>query len=119
MNKISINWFEIPAMNVTRSADFYGHVLNITLGDMQSPDGLIKTFLNDETPMGAIVSGDQHVPAKEGSLIYLGVSDIDSALERVLQREGEIVLPKTSIGAFGFIAHFIDSEGNRVGLHSI
>jgi hypothetical protein len=33
---------------------------------------------------------------------------------------GSIAVPKTDIGnGFGFSAHFIDTEGNKVGLHSM
>jgi predicted enzyme related to lactoylglutathione lyase len=28
-------------------------------------------------------------------------------------------MPKTDIGENGFVAFFIDSEGNKVGLHSM
>jgi predicted enzyme related to lactoylglutathione lyase len=31
---------------------------------------------------------------------------------------GKIVRPKISIGDFGFVSMFIDSEGNTIGLHS-
>jgi predicted enzyme related to lactoylglutathione lyase len=33
---------------------------------------------------------------------------------------GSIAVPKTDIGSgFGLFAHFVDSEGNKVGLHSM
>ena len=32
---------------------------------------------------------------------------------------GEVLLPKTSVGEHGFCAWLRDSEGNRVGLHSL
>ena len=32
---------------------------------------------------------------------------------------GKIVLPKTSIGPNGFMAHIIDTEGNKIALHSM
>lgn len=38
---------------------------------------------------------------------------------RVAPAGGAVAAPKTAIGnSFDFFAHFIDSEGNRVGLHS-
>jgi predicted enzyme related to lactoylglutathione lyase len=40
-------------------------------------------------------------------------------LGRIEQAGGRTLVPKTSIGEHGFIAHFIDSEGNRVALHSM
>ena len=41
-------------------------------------------------------------------------------LARVERAGGSIVVPKTDIGGdFGFFAHFVDTEGNKVGLHSM
>ena len=31
---------------------------------------------------------------------------------------GKVLMPKTPIGQHGAIAHVLDSEGNRIGLHS-
>jgi predicted enzyme related to lactoylglutathione lyase len=52
-------------------------------------------------------------------LIYLnGGDDLDVVLSKVEQAGGKIILPKTGIGPHGFMAHFEDSEGNKVALHS-
>jgi uncharacterized protein len=37
---------------------------------------------------------------------------------RIEEAGGKIVRPKMSIGEFGFVSIFIDSEGNTIGLHS-
>jgi predicted enzyme related to lactoylglutathione lyase len=53
-------------------------------------------------------------------LIYLDAGeDLTPVLGRVEPAGGKVVVPKTSIGEHGAIAVFIDSEGNRVGLHSL
>ena len=55
-------------------------------------------------------------------LIYLDCGDdLELPLSKIEDAGGKVLLPKTKNGAngeFGFIAHFIDSEGNRIGLHS-
>mgnify|MGYP000355946340 CR=1 FL=1 len=70
---------------------------------------------------GAIVCGMGMEPSKVGSLVYLnGGDDLAVALSKVGPAGGEVVLPKTHLGDdIGYIAHFIDSEGNRVGIHSM
>jgi hypothetical protein len=41
-------------------------------------------------------------------------------LERVKQAGGAVVTEKTSLGGeSGFYAEFTDSEGNKIGLHSM
>jgi uncharacterized protein len=42
---------------------------------------------------------------------------IDSILSRIEALGGKILLPTTNIG-FGLIAYFLDTEGNKVGLHT-
>jgi uncharacterized protein len=41
-------------------------------------------------------------------------------LARVVPAGGSVLVPKTEIGNdFGFFAHFVDTEGNKLGLHSM
>jgi hypothetical protein len=51
-------------------------------------------------------------------MVYFGVEDIDGTLKKVKNSGGKILNPKIGIGEYGFVGHFEDSEGNRVGLHS-
>ncbi|HEX4888455.1 MAG TPA: hypothetical protein VFV37_10460 [Luteibaculaceae bacterium] len=69
---------------------------------------------------GAIGFGENFVPALNGTTIYLdGGNDLSIPLSRVEPAGGKIVLTKTAIGPNGFIALFIDTEGNKVGFHSM
>lgn len=52
-----------------------------------------------------------------GRLVYC--EDVGNELGRVEHSGGKVLMPKTSIGENGFIAHFMDTEGNRIGLHSL
>ena len=71
---------------------------------------------------GAIVEGEGYKPSETGPIIYMDRGDdLSIPLSKVEEAGGKILLPKTKNGAngeFGFIAHFIDPEGNRMGLHS-
>jgi hypothetical protein len=70
---------------------------------------------------GAIVHAEGATPSQQGTLVYLnGQDDLAPMLARVAQFGGTVVVPKTEIGNdFGFFAHFIDTEGNKIGLHSM
>ena len=50
--------------------------------------------------------------------IYFTAPDIEGTLAKVNANGGRTLIPRTSIGEYGFIAHFEDSEGNRLALHS-
>jgi predicted enzyme related to lactoylglutathione lyase len=68
---------------------------------------------------GGLVQGDGYVPTAQGINVYLnGGDDLNSVLRKVEAAGGKVVLPKTSIGENGFMAFFLDTEGNKVGLHS-
>ena len=71
---------------------------------------------------GAVVdSGGFHKPSSDGPLIYLnGNPDVQNVLDKVEAAGGKIMVPKTEISPeYGFMAVIIDTEGNRIGLHSV
>ena len=49
--------------------------------------------------------------------MYITVPEIDAGLAKIEKAGGKTLMPRMSIGEYGFIAHFEDSEGNRVALH--
>ncbi|MEM7100934.1 MAG: VOC family protein [Pseudomonadota bacterium] len=117
MSNVSIEWFEIPAVDVARATEFYGAVLNTPLGKLDGPDGEMNVFMGPEGPAGALLPVDE-APASGGVTIYLGCDDIDAALIRAEQAGGQIEQVRTSIGPHGFIGRFTDTEGNSVALHT-
>lgn len=118
-----IHWFEIPARNFDRACAFYSQLLEADIHKLEHPNGLTYGFLPGFTRDGvggAIVQGEGYVPSRKGSLIYLsGGDDLNVPLARVAKAGGKIVTEKTSIGENGYMAAFIDTEGNRVALHSM
>jgi len=67
---------------------------------------------------GALVKGEGYMPSHAGTLVYLHVKDIDETMARIRTHGGRVLLPKSRMGEYGFVAHFEDTEGNRVALHS-
>ena len=63
-----------------------------------------------------------HKPSStDGPLIYLnGNPDVQNVLDKVEAAGGKIMVPKTEISPdYGYMAVIIDTEGNRIGLHSV
>ena len=121
MLKNAINWFEIPVSDMTRATSFYENMLQTTF-KQESMNGMdMAIFPYEDTAItGALVSAPFLSPANTGTVVYINVEGmLDAAIERAVEKGSEITLPKMDIGENGFIAHIIDSEGNRVGLHSI
>jgi uncharacterized protein len=116
-----VDWFEIPVADMTRAKSFYEAVfgLQISLNKIgQLEMGWMPMENNVYGAAGSLVKAEGYVPSHTGTLVYFGVPDVGPVLEKIKQSGGKILLPKTSIGEYGFIAHFEDPEGNRVALHS-
>lgn len=120
--KNSINWFEIPVKNFDRAKKFYESVLGAPVMEMPHPNykyGILPGDMENGVT-GGIVEGDGFTPSATGTLIYLnGGEDLSMPLSKVEGSGGKILLPKTSIGGNGFMAHIMDTEGNKIALHSM
>jgi predicted enzyme related to lactoylglutathione lyase len=117
----ALNWFEIPVTDLARAKSFYGTVLQGELRE-ETMAGTAMAILPYEKGGvgGALVSGEAFVPGSQGAIVYLNAGDdLDGALARVEAAGGKVVLGKTRVSQdIGSIAHFLDTEGNRVALHS-
>ena len=117
-----LNWFEIPATDFQRAVKFYQTVLGITI-QAQDMNGMKVGYMPQQGDAvgGAVMTGPGQSPAGSGVTIYFkGGDDLAVPLARVVPAGGRIVMPKTLISKqIGHIALFNDTEGNRVGLHSM
>ncbi len=113
-------YFEIPVTDIHRAIQFYKAVFNFDFS-LDMIDGnemaLFPLIENGLGISGALAKGETYKPSLNGTLVYFGSSDIDQTLEKVLQNGGQILYPKTSVGALGFVAEFEDCEGNRIALY--
>jgi len=123
--KNAISWFEIPSTDLARAQKFYETVFSVTLIPMDLQAIKMRMFpLEDMMGVGGAIvdSGGFHKPSStDGPLIYLnGNPDLQNVLDKVEKAGGKIMVPKTEISPeYGYMAVFIDTEGNRIGLHSV
>lgn len=119
--KSFVSIFEIPAIEISRAIEFYQSILDIKIEKMDFPEmqmGLLPT--EGQMTFGVIIQGEGYTPTANGVTIYLdGGDDLQVILDKVEKKGGEIVVPKTlHADESGYFAIFIDTEGNRLGLHS-
>jgi predicted enzyme related to lactoylglutathione lyase len=117
-----INWFEIPALDFRRAVDFYKGILSLPQMEESEMFGTTMGFfpMDGKNVSGAIVKGDGYQPSQDGVTIYLnGGKDLQVILDKVGPAGGTVIVPKTQISEeMGYFALFIDTEGNKIGLHS-
>jgi predicted enzyme related to lactoylglutathione lyase len=118
-----VSWFEIPVANMARAKAFYEYVFGYSLiaNDVGPLKMALFPSLDPKLPgaTGSLVQHELYEPSYKGAQIYFQVSEIESTLRRVMERGGKVINGKRAIGRFGFVAHFEDSEGNRIALHSL
>lgn len=107
-----ICYIEIPALDITRSSDFYKRVFNWNIrtnnaGRVSFDDGVREVS-------GAWVL--HRAPAAPGIMVHIMVDNVAATLGLVVANGGQVVQP---IGADApeITAHFRDPAGNILGLY--
>lgn len=113
-------WTDIPVLDLDRAIAFYSAMLAAPVAK-QSGEGWAMGVLPNagEGPSGCLSAMEENQPTKTGPLIYLSVDGrLDDAVTAVRDNGGEILQDKHQIGPYGYRAVVVDSEGNRIALHS-
>ena len=120
-----VGWFEIPVSNIDRAVKFYESVLNMKLKVHDLGDLKMAWFpRKDDVPgaPGSLVYHEKfYKPSENGVLIYMTTpsGDLNADMKKVEEAGGKVIIPRRLISEeFGFMAVIIDTEGNRIALHS-
>lgn len=119
----ALNWFEIPASDIERAQKFYETIFDIKMNKLPIEVPEMVTFPQDPAGgkvSGALIKHEWYTPLNNGVLIYLNANpDIQTVLDRIEDAGGRITMARRQISPeVGFMALFIDSEGNRIALHA-
>lgn len=116
-----INWFEIAVTDFDRARKFYETIFGIQMKTTELQGYKMAFFPNEEGGVsGAICYGEGYIPSGAGALLYLNANpDVNLVLDQTVIAGGKIIVPKTLIGEnAGYYAFIVDTEGNRIALHS-
>lgn len=118
----TINWFELPVTDFDRAKKFYEAIFEASIADQMMGPYRMGFLPYDEQGgvSGAIVHGEGYVPSDKGAMVYLNADGIlDEMMERINKAGGKVVVPRTPITPeIGDFAIFLDTEGNKVALHT-
>lgn len=116
-----IVWADIPVADMDRARKFYSAVLQLPVDLVPGMDGIALPKTDDQMSVAFdLVKHETAVPGSgSGSTVYLGANgDIQGMAERIVAAGGTILQPPTDMGEMvGTVGFFLDTEGNRLGMH--
>ena len=124
-NTNALNWFEIPMTDTARAKKFYETIFDIEMEsvNMMGMDMVMFPYdMNTQSGKvsGALVKGEMHKPGMDGAIVYLNANpSIQTVVDKIEAAGGKVLMPRTHISEdVGYMAFFVDSEGNRMALHA-
>lgn len=110
--------FAIYSDDIERAKDFYEGVFDWGFNAYgQSGFLQIKADRNENGELIGALQSRKYSPVPErliGLECTIGVENVNEIVERVKNNGGQILLPKTAIPNVGWIAKFLDPEGNLI-----
>lgn len=120
-----VGWFEIPVTDMDRAVKFYETVFDFKLQRENLGELDMAWFPWKEnvpgSPGSLVCMPGHYQPSADGSLLYFTANsgDVANELSRVEKAGGKVLMERKQISEeHGYMALFLDSEGNRIALHS-
>ena len=118
-----IVWCDIPVQELDRAIRFYSALVGQAVKKQEYPGfaiGLLPGGGPDPSGCLYLPEGGENQPGANGPLVYFNCSGrLDDAIAQAESHGGKVVHAKHKIGDHGFRAVILDSEGNRIALHSM
>ena len=112
MNKL--RHFDIHALDVERAKNFYERIFDWKFGSYPGADEFYQVRASDGEVIGAVQGRKYNVHSKDilGFECSIAVDDVDETVRKVEEAGGKMLTNKTAIPGVGWIAKFVDTEGN-------
>ena len=115
-----LTWFEKPVADMKRAVSFYNKVFGWQL-QVTDADQHQFAFIDypENRTGGSLSRGENYKPGADGAVIYpYAGKDLNESPSLVEAAGGKVLVPKQSIEEHGYTAWFLDTEGNRIAMHS-
>ena len=116
--KNKMTHFAIHIDNIERAKNFYDGVFDWGFNSYGQGDFLqIKADKSENGELIGALQSRQYSPIPDkiiGLECTIGVENIDEIIEKVKSNGGQVLMPKTAIPYVGYIAKFLDTEGNLI-----
>jgi predicted enzyme related to lactoylglutathione lyase len=109
--------FDVPAENINRAKNFYEKLFNWKIEPVPGPMEYFNISTMDDKGNLSVGGGmGKRGQPNQKITNYIGVDSIEDYLKKVEDLGGKIIMPKTTIPGFGYLATFLDTENNILGL---
>ncbi len=119
--KSMFTYVAIPADDFERAFQFYSAITDGLIEKNPHVPFPMAYFFNDEgDSIGHLFSLANFRPSADGTIVYFELAkDLSETIGKIESAGGTIVMPKTMIApGKGYWALFLDTEGNKLALHS-
>lgn len=111
-------WLDIPVVELERACNFYSTVLGCEVFQESFGDIKFGVLEHEDGNGGCLIVKPEDISDK-GITIYFNTDGrIRDAVAQVTEKGGTVLGDVEPIGPHGFRAIALDSEGNRIALHS-
>lgn len=120
MKKV-FSYVAIPTENFDRAFQFYSAITDGLIVKNENVPFQLAYFIDDDkNNIGHLFQLPNFKPSADGSIVYMELAqDLNETLARIEIAGGKILMPKTLIApGRGYWALFLDTEGNKLALHS-
>jgi predicted enzyme related to lactoylglutathione lyase len=120
LQKSWTTWFEIPVSNFKRAREFYQSIFEIEIEELDYGPLKMGIFPHSDVGCALCLHPDFYQPSDNGPLVYMNANpDLQIVQNRIESAGGRIIMQKKQISEeHGFMCLFIDTEGNRLAIHS-
>lgn len=109
--------FDLPVDNVDRAKEFYEKLFGWKFNPvpMPAPFFLIETKDLNGNPGVSGGMGERRLPGQT-NMNYIGVPSVEEYITKVKKLGGSIIMPRTAVTGWGYLAICVDTENNNFGL---
>ncbi|MDX1652079.1 MAG: VOC family protein [Brumimicrobium sp.] len=114
------NWFEIAVSNFERAKSFYEKIFDTEIEKEETAELTMGVFPHKEVGCSLCYNPEYYHPGRIGTLVYLNANpDLQVVQDKIEEAGGTLLVPKKKISdGYGYMCVFLDSEGNKLALHS-
>jgi predicted enzyme related to lactoylglutathione lyase len=110
-----VSHFDIPADDPKRAQRFYKEVFGWKFKKWDGPMDYWMAKTGTKEP-GIDGGMSKRMPGQMGMTNTINVPSIEKFSKKIMENEGQLIIPKMAISKVGWFAQCMDTEGNMFGI---